>query len=190
MAKKIDNHDLRAKLELRRHFLRKYHGDGSPIHVLDCCQGDGLLWKQLRKEFPVASHWGPDLKTKKGRLKLDSVRVLGQSGWPQNVIDIDTYGSPWKHWSAMLPNVVRPITVFMTDGFGRQQQSALDRYVFLCVGLLPLYPKLPAMFRRLFIFRDFYLAGCIAKSGLSIIEAVEAVSTADTRYIGVRLEPA
>jgi hypothetical protein len=93
---KTDNHDPRAKLELRRYFLRKYHGDGL-ARVLDCCQGSGLLWGTLRQEFECESYWGLDLKRKPGRLSIDSSRVLAQPGWPQDVIDIDTYGSPWKH---------------------------------------------------------------------------------------------
>lgn len=92
---KTDNKDPSAKLELRRYFLRKYHA-GEPIHVLDCCQATGFLWRTLRQEFPIASYWGLDLKPKKGRLQIDSTRVLEQNGWKQNVVDVDTYGSPWE----------------------------------------------------------------------------------------------
>lgn len=114
---KTDNHNPRQKLELRRHFLRRYHA-ATPPDVFDCCQGSGLLWNQLREEFPVASYWGVDLKPKPGRLKVDSVRVLQQPGLAANVIDVDTYGEPWKHWKALLPNITRPTTVFLTMGFG------------------------------------------------------------------------
>jgi hypothetical protein len=92
-SKKTDNHNPKAKLLLRRHFLDKYHADGN-ADVLDCCQAGGLLWKEIRKTHQIARYWGVDLKPKKGRLKIDSVRILQQSGWPQNVIDIDTYGEP------------------------------------------------------------------------------------------------
>lgn len=105
--KKTDNTNLPAKLDLRRRFLRKYHAE-DPANVLDCCQGDGVIWKTLRREFTIAGYWGVDTKRKPGRLRLDSSRILAQAGWLQNVVDIDTYGSPWRHWLAMLPNVKRP----------------------------------------------------------------------------------
>ena len=48
---RTDNSDPRAKLELRRYFLRKYHPDDPP-DVLDCCEGEGLLWRRLRRRVP------------------------------------------------------------------------------------------------------------------------------------------
>jgi len=57
MITKTDNGHLIAKLDLRRHFLRKYHA-GDPANLLDCCQGSGVIWSHLRREFPVASYWG------------------------------------------------------------------------------------------------------------------------------------
>lgn len=116
MSIKTDNKDPAAKLELRRHFLRTYHARG-PVHVLDCCQATGFLWRTLRAEFAVTSYWGLDLKPKKGRLQLDSVRVLQQRGWNQNVVDVDTYGSPWKHWAALLPNITQPKMHFQKLNF-------------------------------------------------------------------------
>jgi len=129
-AKKTDNHNLGAKLALREYFLGKYHGSGA--HVLDCCQGDQVIWSALRKKFRIQTYWGLDKKPKVGRLKLDSVRVLEQPGWTQDVVDIDTYGSPWKHWSAMLPHVVRPMSVFLTIG---QWQMGTDSKILECLGL-------------------------------------------------------
>ncbi len=79
MSAKTDNSNLASKLALRRYFLDKYHADG-PANVMDCCQGDGVIWRELRKQVSVASYWGIDKKAKKGRIKLDSVRVLGQPG--------------------------------------------------------------------------------------------------------------
>src|SRR6266576_3131176 len=129
---KTDNTSPAAKLELRRYFLRAYHAT-EPIHVLDCCQATGFLWRTLRKEFPLASYWGLDLKPKKGRLKLDSVRVLAQPGWPQNVVDVDTYGSPWKHWTALLPHVTKPLTVFLT--IGHAHRLGIDSVTLETLGL-------------------------------------------------------
>jgi|GEM_PF-940119 len=190
MAKKTDNHDLKAKLDLRRYFLRKYHAE-QPPDVLDCCQGGGLIWKRLREEFAVNSYWGVDLKPKKGRLKLDSVRILQQPGWPQNVVDVDTYGSPWKHWEAMIPNLSRPTTVFLTSSWvisaGFQQ---FDRVAMRAVGIhdsiLRLAPKtvLAGITRQA---TDWLL--WVASEYATIKEAVEVVSDGNARYFGIRLEP-
>lgn len=190
-SKKTDNHDPTAKLELRRYFLEKYHS-AEPPHVLDCCQGSGLLWEQLRKEFPVASYWGLDVKRKKGRLKIDSVRVLQQAGWPQNIIDVDTYGSPWKHWRALLLNGQFPLTVFLTIGSVILAQGggrSLSKVEAEAIGLGSL--KLPQGFGpRLGIIATDYLLSSPYKAGINIVEAVEAVSHGNARYIGVRLEKA
>lgn len=188
-----DNGDLAAKLALRRYFLGRYHcGDDLP-RVLDCCQGSGLVWAALGKEFDLAGYWGLDQKPKPGRLKLDSRRVLSQAGWPQNVIDIDTYGLPWKHWVAMLPNVSRPTTVFLTLG---QRVTGtvgnVDGESLASVGLAFRRLKLPKAFHvklaRLF---PVYCLARAAEFGLKIIEAVEATTPGrkNARYFGVRLEP-
>jgi hypothetical protein len=190
--RKTDNSNLAAKLDLRRYFLRTYHAT-EPIHVLDCCQGAGVLWRQLRQEFPVASYWGLDVKPKKGRLRLDSVRVLAQPGWPQNVIDVDTYGSPWAHWLALLPNVVSPTTVFLTVGqplskpFIRRFRS-LNKEELQSIGA-SFKTKLPLAF-QLFIGKlsTPYVLAAAYKAGVQILEAVEAESTGNANYFGVRLE--
>lgn len=190
MTGKTDNHDPRAKLELRRYMLRKYHADKLP-DVLDCCQGGGVLWRKLREEFAVSSYWGLDLKPKKGRLKLDSVRVLAQSGWPQNVVDVDTYGSPWRHWEAMLPNVTRPVTVFLTIGRGGPNMIRLGRQELLAMGMtIPRVHQMSgAITHRLAEIAVRYCLAMACESGIIQVEAVEAVSDGNARYIGVRLEP-
>jgi hypothetical protein len=184
MATKTDNHDSRAKLELRRYFLHRYHAD-TPPDVLDCCQGGGLLWRRLREQFAVRSYWGVDLKPKKGRLKLDSVRILQQPGWTQNVVDIDTYGSPWRHWMAMLPNIRQPTTVFLTIG---QYQMGTAKEIKEAVGVASLEVPPGILCKLHGISVSYVLArGC---DYLTIREAVEAESVGNARYIGVRLEPA
>lgn len=192
MSKQTDNHNPAAKLALRRYFVDKYHADGS-ARVLDCCQGGGLMWKELRKTHEVASYWGLDLKPKKGRLKLDSVRVLQQPGWNQNVIDIDTYGSPWKHWQAMLPNITQPTTVFLTIGqvmaAGGFQQ--FPREAVRAIGITDaMRDKCPATI--LARVGKIAINHCLSMGydyGTILIEAVEAVSDGNARYIGCRVEP-
>jgi len=190
MTAKTDNHDPRAKLELRRYFLRKYHAD-EPPDVLDCCQGGGLLWRKLREEFRVRSYWGVDLKPKKGRLKLDSVRILQQAGWPQNVVDVDTYGSPWKHWAAMLPNITQPTTVFMTMAWVVASFQQYDRVAMQAMKMpANIQKKAPkSILAAMTRFATPWLLCMGTEVSITVIEAVEAESTGNARYIGVRLEP-
>ena len=188
MGTKTDNSNLAGKLELRRYFLRKYHADEAP-RVLDCCQGEGIVWRELGSEFALGSYWGVDLKRRKGRLQLDSVRILQQPGWPQNVIDIDTYGSPWKHWEALLPNLRRPATVFLTIGLVRIGGGGpLDKCAVwaLRLGRLPIPPGISG---RLHPLAMNYMLTRTRDYGIRLVEAVEAVSTGNARYVGVRLEP-
>lgn len=190
-SRKVDNSNLPAKLALRRYMLDKYHADGG-VSVLDCCQGSGVIWGRLRKEYDVPSYWGVDVKPKKGRLKIDSARILAQPGWSQCVIDIDTYGSPWKHWMAMLPNVTRPITVFLTIGQvsvgGGSRMISEVRSVCGFGGL-----RVPQSISARINASDYAMKSMLAagrRYGIIVDEAVEAVSNGSARYVGVRLRPA
>jgi hypothetical protein len=194
-ALKQDNSNINLKLALRRYLLTRYHAGGG-ANVLDCCQGEGELWRELQREFPLAGYWGVDVKPKRGRLRIDSVKILSQPGWDQNVIDIDTYGRPWHHWFALLPHVKRPLTVFMTVGTAGPRRMKLTGHEMDVLGITNpairdkcgvLTPKLSGT----------ALHGCLAKAaafGLKLVEAVEAVDDNAvwwrTRYIGVHLEPA
>lgn len=188
-ATKTDNHNLEAKLDLRRYFLAKYHAAAPPA-VIDCCEGEGHIWNQLRREFAVARHWGIDVKRKAGRLQLDSVRLLEQPGWAADVIDIDTYGSPWKHWAALLPNLPGPATVFLTIGTKNLMPRPADVVELEALGLLPLARRLPKTLSgkvaRVSAPHCLALAG---RHGLRVSEAAEALADANrARYLGVRVE--
>jgi hypothetical protein len=185
--RKSDNSHLTAKLDLRRRLLDTYHADG-PIHVLDCCQGEGKIWAALKQEYAVTSYWGVDLKQKKGRLALDSRRILAQPVWPQNVIDVDTYGSPWEHWLAMLPNITKPTTIFLTigdNGFTKMQHYSTGGQH---INFPPSTPQClrgkisPRVAPNILLTKanDLY----------TIAEATEAIADgAHARYIGVHLVP-
>lgn len=193
---KTDNHNPAAKLALRRHFLAKYHADTPPA-VLDCCQATGRLWLELRKEFKLLEYWGVDLAPKKGRLKIDSVRILDQPGWRQSVVDIDTYGSPWRHWFALLRNCDHSVTVFLTIGIVRIFGGGTDLETLRVLGLDALFAKLKARGIKAPAgvtapVRDrLGLDACISaasESGFEITECVEADNAGgNARYIGVRL---
>ena len=190
MPKKTDNHNAPAKLALRRHFLRRYHADGG-AKVLDCCQATGLLWNELRREFVCESYLGLDLKPKKGRLKVDSVRILDLPRWQHNVVDVDTYGSPWKHWSALLANAPDAVTVFLTIGLVKMAGGNYDRAILPALGLTFKRLKLPQQF-GVRLGEDLGVTACLGQArahGFEIVECMEADNVGGTaRYIGVRLE--
>lgn len=185
-ATKTDNHDPRAKLNLRRRFLEKYHSSGD-ARVVDCCMGSGFIWGVLKKEFNLSSYVGLDLKPKKGRLKIDSARYLEAGGWKHNCIDIDTYGSPWKHWLAVLNFAEWPVTVFLTIGLirigggGSMQKEALK--------IIGIPKKTPVGI--IGSLHDYACNCCLAEAlkRFDIVEAIEAESNGSARYIGIRIAP-
>ena len=185
---KVDNANLPAKLELRRYFLNKYHSKGA-IKVFDCCQGSGVIWNSLKEEYPISNYWGVDLKPKKGRLKIDSVRILQQPGLDANVIDIDTYGSPWKHWTAILPRISSPKTIFLTIG---QWQMGTDSEMCVNLGLGNLKVS-PGILMKLHELGQRYLISKGNRNGLKIVCCKESVSggspPSNAQYIGLHIIP-
>ena len=185
-SKKTDNHNPKVKLDLRRYFLDKYHKQHQP-RVFDCCQGSGVLWSQLKQEYQLGSYWGVDLKPKAGRLKVDSSRILEQAGWSYDVIDVDAYGSPWKHWSHILRNATDDVTVFLTVGMVRIAGGGnLDQTQKNILGISsPNVP--PGIQGKLHELSAKYL---LALTGVhcTISEVKEAFPSNNARYIGVRLE--
>jgi hypothetical protein len=114
--------------------------------------------------------------------------TLQQPGWTQNVIDVDAYGSPWKHWFAMLPNIRQPTTVFLTIG-STMFKGSTDSSVLAAMGCVFKRDVPPAFLGKLSEFGASY---CLAKGCADdtiITEAVEAVSTGNARYLGVRIQP-
>jgi hypothetical protein len=188
-SKRTDNSFLRTKLELRRYFLRRYHAAG-PTWVMDCCQGEGRIWDVLRREFAMSGYWGIDTKPKAGRLLLDSSRILAQPGWRENVIDVDTYGDPWKHWLGVCCNLDHPATVFLTVGYvPANGQGSISMAAKEALGLLGLKHLPNALVARV---HDMATPYCLnkARARLNIVELCEAEPHGRyARYIGVRLEP-
>lgn len=199
--KMVDNQYADSKLELRRYFLGKYHAE--PPRVMDCCQGNGVMWRSLQREFKLASYWGMDLKPKRGRLQADSLAVLAAGKWRDNVIDVDTYGNPWKHWLALLPHVTRPTTVFLTHGMNRMggglasiEGLAEAGIRFRNHGLF--HNKCPVPHT---ILLHLYLSGILQRYliaeaerfGIDVVEARVAErcggQTASMNYYGIHLKP-
>jgi hypothetical protein len=186
---RTDNHSPAAKLDLRRHFLKKMRDAGEPIRVMDCFQGSKLIWGQLETEFQIASYWGVDLKEKKGRIKIDSSRILEQEGWNQNVIDLDAYGSPWKHWRNLITTCRHNVTAFMTIGMVRMGGGNLDNAANALMGVVFQRMKIPASMGPKISSRALPHALATAEYfKLFPVEIIEAFPQQNCRYIGVRLE--
>lgn len=183
-----DNAETDGKLALRRHFLERYHADRQTA-VIDCCQAEARLWSELRHEFDVR-YWGVDRVAKKGRLAIDSVRLLAQPNLPYDVIDVDTHGSPWQHWKTMLPNIRKPTSVFLTLGKAGGLTS-VDSAVLDALGLSRLRTPIPNALR--WKLDGLSVGACLAQAltwGLKISEAVECYPPApNARYFGLHVHP-
>lgn len=182
-----DNKFLATKLHLRRTFLEAYHP--TPPRVLDCCQGSGKIWNALRKQYPVAFYWGLDKKPKKGRWAVDSVRVLESGKWQADVVDIDTYGSPWAHWMALLATGHGEVTVFLTVGFvrvgGLGFMSDIQKKASGIGGLSAKVP--PAILSRLHDYSIEFTIRQALLQGWEILDCAEAFPSTSARYFGLRL---
>lgn len=184
---KTDNKALAPKLAIRRHLLTTFHAGTIPS-VFDACQGGGVLWTRLREEFECR-YWGVDVKLKKGRVAVESSRVLEQPGWDFDVVDIDTYGAPWKHYAAVCRNLTKPTTVFLTIG-STLWLGAMDTTSLEALGLASLMNKMPKSFRRK--VTPLGVDHCVAMCYTYNVEAVAAwrASAGNATYYGIRLAPA
>ncbi len=188
MSAKTDNHNPEVKLALRRHFLQMFHVEQPPM-VLDCFQGSGLLWGQLRTEFRLAGYWGVDVKPKAGRLKIDSARILEQRGWKADVVDLDAYGSPWKHWCHLVRTFGgEALTVFVTIGMVRIGVGNYDRAVMQMAGCKFHALKIPnSLGVKLGERAIDFAVGEAQANGLTATEIVEAFPQRNARYLGIRM---
>jgi len=109
----VDNGDLESKIALREHFLEKYH-KGTHTKVLDCCAGQQQIWKRLRAKYDV-DYLVLDKKEIPGTLKIDSIVYLEAGhGIAFDIIDVDTYGLPYRHFSKAVQHLNKPTTFFGT----------------------------------------------------------------------------
>jgi hypothetical protein len=179
---KTDNHNLAAKLELRRQFLQDFP-KGKRLSVVDCFSGEReSIWSQLRKEFNVGEYLALDIKEKKNRLKIDSLRYLQNQKWEHDVVDLDCYGSPWQHWFEVLRKG-KSLTVFLTLGQAGWHMKKLDTLRACGITF-----KIPNRFHRdLDSFTtDCCLSACLDK--FTVEKALEAENPhGNARYFGVRI---
>ena len=119
---------------------------------------------------------------------MDSVRYLRRAGWTHNLIDIDTYGSPWAHWAAIFSGPPRPpvMGIVLTVGSTRSSIGAMSDEEKIALGLNAL--RVPTLLAgRL---RGMAVDACLTRTcGYRIIEAWEAPNDhVSARYIGVIAE--
>jgi hypothetical protein len=108
-----DNQFLPEKLALRRYFLDKY--PSKVFRVIDCCAGQGVIWSELRKQYPCQYIGLDKKKVGHGVVRIAAERWLSQTEWSADVIDIDTYGEPWIIYESALENFVGDeVTIFLT----------------------------------------------------------------------------
>lgn len=178
-----DNQNLAAKVALRTQYIERYGGSS----VIDCCQGDGLIWGILREKFPHLRYIGFDLKPKSGRLKIDSARMLAVAPLQYDIIDIDTYGEPWRHYLAAAESLRAPATVFLTSGNGA---GGLSNTSNLLKGILNIPANAPQVLAHKATKEcTRILLHTPRKYGI-ITSNITAVSIGDSVvYYGMRLTP-
>lgn len=187
-AAKTDNHNLPAKLALRRRLLAGAEAFlGGPLHVLDCFGGTEAIWTVLKAEFPVAEYLSLDIKARRGRLKVDSARFVAERQERFNVVDLDAYGMPWEHFASVL-RWGRPLIVFLTVGL--KFNTALSDQALQLAGLPTDIP--PVM--RMKPLHDYVTEACLAAPfdhGFEVAEAFEALNPGGSaRYYGLAIRPA
>lgn len=159
---------------------------GTALSVCDCFSGSETLWGVLGHEFHVRDYLALDVKPKRGRLKLDSLRYLQNQEWEHNVIDLDAYGSPWRHYYEVLKRR-RPCTVFLTigsTGMRCQQTEGLA-----ALGITFKVP--PGLHGAVADLVTAHTLGAFHSYGLRLLSAWEASNPGgNARYIGLRLGPA
>jgi hypothetical protein len=128
------------------------------------------------------------VKPKKGRLKIDSRRVVCQEGLRANVIDIDTYGMPWDHWCGLLPNVSEPTTVFLTIGMVTMGGGGgLSKESRRALGIPPEWPLANSFTTELVKLSVQSFLSMRAAAGFRVVEAWESTPGRHARYLGVHL---
>src|SRR5437899_8556722 len=90
------------------------------LRVLDLCAGEGTVWRSMKRIAPIADYVPVDIAPRlPGTLQGDVMdsRFLSAFDLSQfNVVDIDTYGEPWKPWRDIFERLTKKTVVFLTHG--------------------------------------------------------------------------
>ena len=182
---KTDNSNLAAKIALRRWFLEMYHRKRVPL-ILDCCQGTGRIWSTLRREFPCKYQGADAAPRRAGGIKVESSRLFDIPGWKFDVVDIDAYGEPWRHYEKLCRTATTPVTVFLTVGSVMAFGGHCSRYIYEALGI-PLKTPCTLAIQTTQEMMDrliWFPLGC-----LRLVDCREMPARGHARYFGLRLEP-
>ncbi len=183
---KTDNTRLADKIALRRWFLQKYHAERVPV-VWDCCQGQRRIWDALRREFRVAYQGADRSPRRAGGIKLESTRLFDLPGWRCDVVDIDTYGEPWRHYEKVCRTASAALTCFLTVGQVRVGGGRCSEYVFRALGLPD---GTPHSLASEIAGEAIEILIWFPLGRLRLVDCREMPIRGRARYFGLRLEPA
>lgn len=115
---KTDNRRLDLKIQIRRKTLE--HAALGELRVLDLCAGEGQVWRTMREHVKLADYIPVDIAPRlPGTILGDATDERFLSAFDLGrftVIDIDTYGEPWKPWRHILERLKQKTAVFLTHG--------------------------------------------------------------------------
>lgn len=185
--KKTDNKQIDMKLELREQVLRR--AGVKACRVLDLFAGRGEIWTAMRSRIKVVRYVPCD-KTPRmpGTIRGDSTdeRFLAAFDMRNfNVVDIDTYGEPWRPYRLLAERVVHPTVFFLThgevSGLGGCNTSA---FVLETLGI----PKNWPIPQKIGLAR--YAARIMTSKPLSNVRLAwgNRVSVSNVNYLGILIE--
>jgi hypothetical protein len=105
-----------------------------------------------------------------------------------DVIDVDTYRYPWKHWGQICKHASQGMTVFMTRGNCLVGGGQVDKAILQALGL-HFSVQIPAPLLHALIDEALPAIFAQANNGkVRVVEAAEGSCGPHARYFGVRLE--
>lgn len=171
---KTDNSYLDYKIKLRINHLP----DKQNIKVLDLFHGIGIIWNQIKKQTDKNIEvTGIEIdKNKNSNLEVlhgDNLKYLKKLDLSKyDIIDIDTYGSPYKQLKLIFKNktLQKGTAFFLTDiqiMFGKLPDNLLKE-VNITKKMIN---KIPTLFNK--IFRKIALKSYLYKNGIKHITYCE-----------------
>jgi hypothetical protein len=136
---------LPIRLALRRAALDQWLKDVD-LRVLDLGAGPGMIWETLSTERRVAVYCPVDKKPQfPGTLKYDvTPATLGALDPARyNVIDFDTFTSPWESWGWLALLIQWPTLVVLTDAT-TAKSGPLPAGLKPMVGIRPEWKNVPS----------------------------------------------
>jgi hypothetical protein len=186
---KTDNKNLDAKILLRRRVLDE--AKFAEHRVLDLCAGEGSVWRAMRQHAKLDDYVPVDLEPRLPGTIVGNVkdeRFLSAFDLSRfNIIDIDTYGEPWKPWAFLQEHLTAATAIFLTHGAVSTPGGAkVSNFVLERLGIPPTW-AIP-MKRDLSEFAAPYMLHP-GKSARTRIAKGWKVSLHNVTYYGLICEP-